>query len=89
MGRPLENINLFVLQKLFDNFRDVFLIIIMHKLLRDTKMAASWYGYHFRTFSCHGVGPLVRIPGIMDRYIYLDILKNHMEPYAFEKLRIT
>ena len=25
----------------------------------------------------------------MDRFIYLDILKNHMEPYAFENLPIT
>ena len=24
----------------------------------------------------------------MDRFIYLDILKNHMEPYAFENLPI-
>ena len=55
----------------------------------STVLAASWYGYHFRKFSWYSVGPLVRIPGLMDRFIYLDILKNNMEPYAFENLRIT
>lgn len=37
-------------------------------------------------FSWHGVCPIFRINGIMDRFQYLDILKNKMEPYAFENM---
>lgn len=33
-------------------------------------------------FSHHGVGPLVRIEGTMDRLMYADILKQQMLPYA-------
>lgn len=39
-------------------------------------------------FSAYGMGPLHRIEGIMDKYIYKDILKNIMEPYADEYLPI-
>lgn len=39
-------------------------------------------------FSWHGIGPLVRIDGKMDKFQYLNILKNHMEPYAFENMPI-
>lgn len=33
-------------------------------------------------FSARGVGPLHRIQGIMDRYVYQDILENILYPYA-------
>lgn len=33
-------------------------------------------------FSGHGVGPINRIEGIMDRFVYKDILKDVMLPYA-------
>jgi hypothetical protein len=33
-------------------------------------------------FSWNGVGPLHRIEGIMDRFVYRDILQNVMLPYA-------
>ncbi len=36
--------------------------------------------------SGHGVGPLVKIEGIMDRYKYLDILRMHMIPHSEENL---
>ena len=39
-------------------------------------------------FSWHGVGPLVKINGKMDKFQYLDILKNHMEPFAFDSMPI-
>lgn len=39
-------------------------------------------------FSWHGIGPLVRINGKMDKFQYLDILKHHMEPYAFDSMPI-
>ena len=39
-------------------------------------------------FSAYGMGPLHRIEGIMDKYMYKDILKNIMEPYAYEYLPI-
>lgn len=41
------------------------------------------------SFSWHGVGPIVKINGKMDRYQYLDILKNQMEPYAFENMPVS
>lgn len=40
-------------------------------------------------FSWHGVGPIVKIVNKMDRFQYLDILKNNMEPFAFENMPIT
>ena len=59
MGRPLENIDLFVLQKLFDNFRDVFLVIIMHKLVRDRKIFESiWFHMIFKDVQVKNNGPL-------------------------------
>lgn len=33
-------------------------------------------------FSSSGTGPLVKIDGIMDRFVYRDILENHMLPFA-------
>lgn len=39
-------------------------------------------------FSWHGVGPIFRINGIRDRFQYLDILKNTMEPYAYENMLV-
>ena len=33
-------------------------------------------------FSRHGVGPLFKIDGIMDRFVYAEILKKQMLPYA-------
>uniref|UniRef100_A0AC35U2B8 DDE_3 domain-containing protein n=1 Tax=Rhabditophanes sp. KR3021 TaxID=114890 RepID=A0AC35U2B8_9BILA len=33
-------------------------------------------------FSSKGVGPIIRIEGTMDRYVYRDILADHMLPYA-------
>lgn len=41
------------------------------------------------SFSWHGVGPIVKINAKMDRYQYLDILKNKMEPYAFEHMPVS
>lgn len=37
-------------------------------------------------FSYHGVGPIHRIPGIMDAVGYVDILQNVMLPYAEEDM---
>lgn len=37
-------------------------------------------------FSWRGVGPLYRINGVMDRFMYVDILKNQMEPFTFENM---
>lgn len=37
-------------------------------------------------FSRHGVGPLVRVDGIMDRFVYENILNTHMVPYAKENM---
>lgn len=37
-------------------------------------------------FSHYGVGPLHRIQGIMDRFVYKDILTNHMLPYARQNM---
>lgn len=39
--------------------------------------------------SWHGVGPLVRINGRMDKFQYKDILENHMEPYTFSHMPIN
>jgi hypothetical protein len=33
-------------------------------------------------FSSKGTGPLVRVNGIMDRFVYKDILDKNMLPYA-------
>lgn len=37
-------------------------------------------------FSRSGVGPLVKIDGIMDRFLYKDILENNMLPHADEEM---
>jgi hypothetical protein len=37
-------------------------------------------------FSRHGVGPLVKIDGIMDAPIYRDILAENMLPYAHDRM---
>lgn len=37
-------------------------------------------------FSRDGVGPLHKIDGIMDRFVYADILKNNMLPHAKSKM---
>lgn len=37
-------------------------------------------------FSRNGVGPLVQIEGNMDRFMYENILKMHMLPYAKENM---
>lgn len=39
-------------------------------------------------FSGNGVGPLHEIDGIMDRFVYRDILQNVMYPYADEEMPI-
>jgi len=39
-------------------------------------------------FSWYGVGPIVRIDGIMDRFQYLDILKKKMEEFLFKNMTI-
>lgn len=41
------------------------------------------------SFSWHGVGPIVKINEKMDGHQYLDILKNKMEPYAFEQMSVS
>lgn len=41
------------------------------------------------TFSWYGVGPIVKIEGKMDKFQYLSILKNYMEPFAFENMPTT
>ena len=40
-------------------------------------------------FSGHGVGPLIQINGIMDRYQYHSILKDTMLPFAEANLPVT
>lgn len=37
-------------------------------------------------FSGHGMGPISKIDGIMDRFLYKDILETHMLPYAEEDM---
>jgi hypothetical protein len=37
-------------------------------------------------FSGHGVGPICQIVGIMDRFVYKEILETHMLPYAEEDM---
>ena len=37
-------------------------------------------------FSRSGTGPLVRIEGVMDRFVYKDILQTHMLPFAEEEM---
>lgn len=37
-------------------------------------------------FSGHGIGPIHRINGIMDRFVYKDILENIMLPHAEEEM---
>lgn len=39
-------------------------------------------------FSWYGVDPIVKIVGKMDRFQYLDILKNTMDPFVFENMPI-
>ena len=39
-------------------------------------------------FSWLGTGPLVKINRKMDKIQYLDILKKHMEPFAFDSMPI-
>lgn len=43
-----------------------------------------WGSFHAR-----GIGPLVRIDGIMDRFLYRDILSDHMLPFAEDNLPLT
>lgn len=37
-------------------------------------------------FSRNGPGPLIQIKETMDRFVYRDILQNHMLPFANEKM---
>ena len=37
-------------------------------------------------FSRAATGPIVRITGIMDRFVYRDILQNEMLPFADERM---
>uniref|UniRef100_A0A034WB82 Transposable element Tc1 transposase n=1 Tax=Bactrocera dorsalis TaxID=27457 RepID=A0A034WB82_BACDO len=39
-------------------------------------------------FSSCGVGPIVRVQGIMDQHQYKNIPKNVMEPYSFENMPV-
>lgn len=39
-------------------------------------------------FSGHGIGPIHRIDGIMDRFVYVNILKNVMLPFADEEMPV-
>ena len=41
------------------------------------------------SFSWYGMGRIVKINVKMDLYQYLDILKNQMEPYAFEHMPVS
>lgn len=36
--------------------------------------------------TANGNGPICRVNGIMDQHIYVDILRNHLLPFANEKL---
>lgn len=40
-------------------------------------------------FSSFGMGPIVRISGIMDRFMYKDILQTHLVPYMDELMPLT
>lgn len=40
-------------------------------------------------FSWRGVGPIVKINGIMDQYVYKNILENHMEPFVEENMPLN
>lgn len=37
-------------------------------------------------FSRNGIGPIHKIDGIMDRFMYADIVKNHMLPHGKQKM---
>lgn len=37
-------------------------------------------------FSWYGVGPIHRIHGIMDRFVYKDLLETMMLPYAEDNM---
>ena len=37
-------------------------------------------------FSYGGVGPVYRVPGIMDQFEYINILEEIMLPYAKEEM---
>ena len=39
-------------------------------------------------FSYYGVGPIYRIPGIMDQFEYIKILEGIMLPYAEEEMSL-
>lgn len=41
------------------------------------------------SFSSKGVGPIHRIVGIMDRFVYVDILADVLEPYADDNLPLN
>lgn len=38
------------------------------------------------SFSWHGVGPIVQITTKMDRFVYRDIMQNHMLPFADDNM---
>lgn len=40
-------------------------------------------------FSWHGIGPLVRIRGIMDQHVYKNIMANTMIPFVDENMPVT
>lgn len=40
-------------------------------------------------FSWRGVGPIHRVKGIMDQYMYINILENILQPYADEFMPVT
>ena len=41
------------------------------------------------SFSWHGVGPLVKIEGNIDKFSYLDILKNILESYIYNVMPVS
>ena len=43
----------------------------------------------WRAFSWHGVGPIHKIDGRMNQYLYKVILSTVMEPYADENMPVT
>ena len=38
------------------------------------------------SFSGHGIGPIQKVDGIMDRFVYKFFLENTMLPFAEEEM---
>ncbi|CAK9801639.1 Transposable element Tcb1 transposase [Anthophora quadrimaculata] len=56
------------------------------KYLKPTVKFGGGNAMVWGCFSRNGLGPLIQIKETMDRFVYRDILQNHMLPFANEKM---